>query len=408
MGEFQGTDRIHIRRSIGAGSFGMVFEAFDQDRQAMVALKTLTNVGPEALYQFKQEFRALADISHPNLVGLLELGSDGDRTFFTMELIDGRPFSSWARNEALSTRPGMSSNRGDHTSGTELKGQAGIAFSDSISHPVSGEEPTMFADTSASGPVLEASGAKALRDPARLRKALRQLVSGVSALHTSGKLHRDLKSNNVLVTSAGRVVVLDFGLVLDISPNEAWASGLPPKLVGTPSHISPEQVAGHRATESSDWYAVGVMLYESLTGQLPFVGSPMSVLQAKQEMDPPRPLTIAPGVPDDLDEICMALLNRDPSLRPNALELMERLGQRGSPKNGEWSESGSHALRRPFVGRQKEIDTLREAFDSTLQEEPSTVMLHGSSGIGKSFLVRRFLRSVQEDYPRAIVLYGRC
>ena len=228
----------------------MVFEAYDQDRQALVALKTLTNVGPEALYQFKQEFRALADISHPNLVGLFELGSDGDRTFFTMELIEGKPFSAWARNEALPTPHVVSSDRIDHTSGMEMKGQAGINLSDSMSHPISGEEPTMFADVSASGPVVDASNAKALRDSTRLRLALRQLVSGVAALHTSGKLHRDLKSNNVLVTSPGRVVVLDFGLVLDISPNEAWALGLPPKLVGTPSHISPEQVAGHRATES--------------------------------------------------------------------------------------------------------------------------------------------------------------
>ena len=137
MGDFQGTDRIHIRRSIGSGSFGMVFEVFDQDRQAVVALKTLTNVGPEALYQFKQEFRGLADISHPNLVGLFELGSDGDRTFFTMELIDGRPFSTWARNESLPARRALSDEPGDHTSGMELKGQAGINFSDSVSHAVS-------------------------------------------------------------------------------------------------------------------------------------------------------------------------------------------------------------------------------------------------------------------------------
>lgn len=405
MENFSGTDRIHIRRSIGAGSFGMVFEAFDQDRQAVVALKTLTNVGPEALYQFKQEFRALADISHPNLVGLFELGSDGDRTFFTMELIDGLPFSTWARNEYLPAHPTFGSDR---TSGMDINGRAGINFPDSVSHTLSGEEPTMLADVRSSAPVPDACDAKALRDPARLRIALRQLASGVSALHASGKLHRDLKSNNVLVTSAGRLVILDFGLVLDISPNEAWASGLPPKLVGTPSHISPEQVAGLRATEPSDWYAVGVMLYESLTGRLPFTGSPMAMLQAKQQMDPPRPSTIAPGVPDDLDEICMALLNRDPRLRLTALELMERLRQPGSEKSGEWSESGAHALRRIFVGRQKEIATLRAAFMSTLRDEPGTVLLHGSSGIGKSFLVRRFLRSVLEDYPRAIVLYGRC
>ena len=134
----------------------------------------------------------------------------------------------------------------------------------------------------------------------------------------------------------------------------------------------------------------------------------MSMLQAKQEMDPPRPATIAPGVPDDLDEICIALLNRNPSLRLGAMELMERLGQPESEKSGEWREPGAHALRRIFVGRAKEIAALRTAFESSLRDEPSTVLLHGSYGIGKSFLVRRFLRSVQEDNPRAIVLYGRC
>lgn len=408
MGEFLGTDRIHIRRTIGSGSFGMVFEAFDQDRQALVALKTLTNVGPEALYQFKQEFRALADISHPNLVGLFELGSDGDRTFFTMELIDGLPFSTWARKESNTRRQSYGSDRIERTSGIDIKAQDCMNFSDSVSHVQSGEEPTMFADPGSAEPALDVSEPKALRDPARLRLALRQLVRGVSALHTAGKLHRDLKSSNVLVTSAGRVVILDFGLVLDLSPNEAWASGLPPKLVGTPSHLSPEQVAGHRATEASDWYSIGVMLYQSLTGRMPFSGSPMAILQAKQEMDPPRPAHIALGIPADLDELCMALLNRNPLLRPNAMELLDRLGQRGPENSVEWSESGSHSLRRPFVGRQKEIDILREAFDSTLREEPTTVLLHGSSGIGKSFLVRRFLRSVQEEFPRAAVLYGRC
>ncbi|MBL0209328.1 MAG: AAA family ATPase [Holophagaceae bacterium] len=408
MGDFQGTDRIHVRRSIGSGSFGMVFEVFDQDRQAVVALKTLTNVGPEALYQFKQEFRALADISHPNLVGLFELGSDGDRAYFTMELIDGLPFSAWVRNERPTGRGAFGGRREDRTSGMDEQGPAGIHFSDSASHAVTGEEPTMFADSGPSAQVPDTGEVKAIKDPARLRNTLRQLVNGVSALHASGKLHRDLKSSNVLVTPAGRLVILDFGLVLDISPHEAWAPGLPPKLVGTPSHISPEQVAGQRADEASDWYAVGVMLYESLTGRLPFTGSPMAMLQAKQELDPPRPATIAPGVPDDLDEICVALLNRNPRLRMGRQELMERLGHPGTVKPGAWNEPGSQALRRIFVGRAKEVSALRAAFESTVRDEPSTVLLHGSSGIGKSFLVRRFLRSVQEDNPRAVVLYGRC
>ena len=385
MGDFQGTDRIHIRRSIGAGSFGMVFEVFDQDRQALVALKTLTNVSPEALYQFKQEFRALADISHPNLVGLFELGSDGDRTFFTMELIDGLPFATWARNEFPPASPRQGGQPNDRTSGLEMNGRGANHFSDSGSHSVSGEESTMFADISDSGPIMEAPDPRPPRDPARLRAVFRQLVSGVSALHNAGKLHRDLKSNNVLVTQAGRVVVLDFGLVLDISPSEAWAAGMPPKLVGTPSHVSPEQVAGHRASEATDWYAVGVMLYESLTGRLPFSGSPMTVLQAKQQMDPPPPATLAPGVPDDLDEICMSLLNRDPLLRPKALDLLERLRPPGSDNPGELSDFGAPALRRSLVGRQAEVAALQAAFEATLRDEPALCCCMGAPASARVF-----------------------
>ncbi len=399
MVEFRGTDRIHIRRSIGSGSFGMVFEVFDQDRQALVALKTLTNVSAESLYQFKQEFRALADISHPNLVGLFELGSEADRAFFTMELIQGQPFSTWARCEAV---PSVNPAGLDRTSGIELKGRDGAQFSDSISHSISGEEPTMLAEEPINPPAKVAVEPKAVNDPARLRGALRQLVDGVGALHAAGKLHRDLKSSNVLVTEAGRTVVLDFGLVQDLAPQDSWAQGLPPKLVGTPSHISPEQVGGQRATEASDWYAVGVMLYESLTGRLPFTGSPMAMLQAKQEMDPPRPSAIAPGVPPDLDEICMALLIRDPRQRLSAQALLESLGR---PGNGE---SGSRPLHRAFVGREAELATLRAAFQATAGGEPFMVLLDGSSGIGKSALIRRFLRSTQEDHPRTLSLYGRC
>src|SRR5262245_53297073 len=88
-GEFHGNARVELLRRLGAGGFGTVFEAFDRERGAKVALKVLRRVEPRDIYRFKSEFRALADIVHPNLVQLYELISEGDRWFYTMELVEG-------------------------------------------------------------------------------------------------------------------------------------------------------------------------------------------------------------------------------------------------------------------------------------------------------------------------------
>src|SRR6478752_2852704 len=95
--DFSGTDRFQVRKRLGAGGMGVVYEVIDRERDLVVALKTLHHFDAAALYRFKKEFRALAEAVHPNLVRLWELFSDGDRCFFTMELVEGTDFRRYVR-----------------------------------------------------------------------------------------------------------------------------------------------------------------------------------------------------------------------------------------------------------------------------------------------------------------------
>jgi eukaryotic-like serine/threonine-protein kinase len=367
--------RFTLVRRLGTGGMGVVYEAYDQERGELVALKTMRRVNPTALVWFKQEFRALSDISHPNLVNLYELFAVEDRWFFTMELVEGSDFVSYvkSRTEPVSFRVGDRETCEDKTL-----------------------EPGAWG-----GQESESRQARFF-DETRLRDALSQLAAGINALHQSGKLHRDIKPPNVLVTAEGRVVLLDFGLTADLE-SLARQQAVDRQIVGTVGHMSPEQSAGLSVTAASDWYSVGVMLFEAMTGRLPFSGSPDEVLNAKQTQSPPSPDSLVLGLPEDLVRLCVALLQRVPSRRPKGRDVITQL--RGQvPESADVPEF-SRSL--PLIGRSRHRQMLEARFASLQREATESVFVFGRTGTGKTTLIRSFLDELVEK-DDAVVLFGRC
>jgi hypothetical protein len=335
-----------IVNELGRGGMGIVYHAVDQRRGRAVALKVMQGVDPALLYRFKQEFRGLAGLSHPNLVTLYELTGDDGQWYFTMELLEGVTFLAHLRGDRPAREP------------IDSKGMP------------------------------------------RLREVMAQLADGLLALHHAGKLHRDIKPGNVMVTTQGRVVLLDFGLAADLDSMGQHLS-IQPRLLGTAAYMAPEQAACQPVTPASDWYAVGVMLYEALTGHPPFEGPPLAVLTDKQQRDPPERPELAQA-PADLVAVCRQLLSRDPAARPRGEEV-RRLLREGRPA----SPASLPSAEVPLVGRQKHLEALADAYAAMRAGRTVIVEVHGRSGMGKSALVRHFLDTLEKQGD-AVVLAGRC
>jgi len=330
---------------IGAGGMGSVYEAQAPDG-TVVALKFIGDASPERLYRFKREFRALSGIVHPNLVELYELlqvDQDGQSSvFFTMERLHGEHFVAAVR-------------RG---------------------HPPGGG--------------LDEAGVRRLQD------GLVGLASGLACIHRHGLVHRDVKPSNVMITAGGRVVVLDLGLVREVR-SATFDSGA---IVGTPLYMAPEQVVdAERVGPPADWYAVGEILWESLTGAPRHIGSMHAILEGKLTGAPRSPETEGVVVAPELARLCVELLARDPAARPGAAEVLTRLGR------GDLVaiEVVSHGV----VGRAGETAALLEVIAAARPGRPSAAAISGRSGLGKSTLVAHVAQHARRELG-ALVFTGQC
>ena len=245
--------RFELVELLGSGGAGAVWKAFDQHLARWVAFKIpLTNTSLNS-DRFLAEARTAARLHHPHIVRVLDAGQDELGCFIVSELVEGRTLADRLKQGRL-----------DAHAAAEL---------------------------------------------------LSVIAEAVAHAHQSGIVHRDLKPQNILIDPQGRPMVLDFGLACEWfveSPGDSYG-----KILGTPAYMAPEQASGQspRAEPRTDVYALGVMLFQLLTGELPFRGDVASVLHQVMHVDPPQATDLNPSVPKDLNTLCQCCLEKTPSRR---------------------------------------------------------------------------------------------
>jgi len=362
--------RIRLIRRIGRGSMGTVYEAVQDGSK--IALKSLNRCSAEQIYRFKQEFRLLADVSHPHVIKVRELFFENERWFFTMELVDGWPIDRYVH--------ALPSGSVGYAHESEVRSAA------NDSAPPAEHRPREFFD--------------------HVRRLLRQLVEGVAAVHSVRLIHRDLKPSNVVVENNGRVVILDFGLVTAPALGGIGQT-VEGTIVGTPGYLAPEVAMRGAVTEAADWYAVGVMLYELLTQRLPWRAAPGELLAMLTTRDPTPAAQVCPDIPRDLNELCCALLSRDPARRPTTEQLLAicRVYPPFQPPK-HFTERPTPAPARYFVGREAIMQELVSAYKKSARTA-QLVFVDGPAGSGKSTLLAHLSEQLQH-VGTPIVLTGRC
>jgi WD40 repeat protein len=248
---------------LGRGGMSVVYEARQKSLGRTVALKMLLGGGPAELTRLRSEAAALARLSHPHIVQVHEIGESGGRPYLTLEYLRG---------------------------GT-LKQHCGKSM-----------------------------------EPRKAARLLQTLAEAVQAAHREGVVHRDLKPSNVLLTADGVPKISDFGLAQLDAAGAVTRTG---EVLGTPQYMAPEQAdtALGPVTSAADIYALGAILYELLTGRPPFDGpSALEIVRRLLAEDVLPPRRLQPGVPRDLETICLKCLQKEPSRRyGSAAELAEDL-----------------------------------------------------------------------------------
>jgi len=258
--------RYRVDALIATGGMSGVYRGLDLRLDRPVALKIMDSrySGDEHfLTRFQREARAVARLKHPGLVAVHDQGLDGQHPFLVMELVEGGTLRELLRER---------------------------------------------------GPM----------PPHAVVAVLRPVLGGLAVAHRAGLVHRDIKPENVLISDDGEVKLADFGLVRAMAEAKITSTSV---ILGTAAYLAPEQVATGETDSRGDVYAVGVLIYELLTGVTPFTGdTPLAVAYQRMDRDVPAPSSVITGVPTQFDDFVACATARDPAYRfADAAEMGEEL-----------------------------------------------------------------------------------
>ncbi|MET9464816.1 serine/threonine-protein kinase [Streptomyces sp. NPDC006544] len=289
-------DRYRLAAVLGQGGMGQVWTAYDQRLDRRVAVKLLRpdkvagpgSVADELRRRFVRECRVTAQVDHPGLVTVHDAGNDGDELYLVMQYVEGTDLA-------------------DH-----------LARHDPY--------PWTWAVS-----------------------VIAQLCSVLSAVHAVPIVHRDLKPRNVMVRPDGTVLVLDLGVasVMDTDTTRLTSTGTP---IGSPAYMAPEQAMGGAVGPHTDLYALGVVLYELLSGNVPFAGSTALGVLHRHLYEPPLPVRPSrPDIPQPLEALLLRLLAKDPQDRPGSAQEVYAALVPLLPHRGSGAPTGALDPTRPFL-----------------------------------------------------------
>jgi serine/threonine protein kinase len=243
--------RYQIVEDLGKGGMGRVYKALDNEIGERVALKILKPeiaADEQTIERFRNELKTARQISHKNICRMYHLGRERGTYYITMEYVSGEDLKSTVMRV----------------------GQLSVGKTISI---------------------------------------IAQVCEGLAEAHRLGVVHRDLKPQNIMIDKAGNAKIMDFGIARSIRTKGITEAGV---MIGTPEYMSPEQVDGQQADQRADIYALGIILFELLTGRVPFEGeTPFSVAYKQKNEVPPEARKINPQIPEDLDRLIMKCLEKD-------------------------------------------------------------------------------------------------
>jgi predicted ATPase len=354
--------RYEIIEELGKGGMGRVYKALDKEISEEVALKLLK---PEiasdesTVERFRNELKFARKISHKNVCRMYHLSKEEETPYITMEYVPGEDLKSLVKR----------------------KGK------------LAEEEAVSIA---------------------------KQVCEGLSEAHRLGVVHRDLKPQNIMIDKQGHAKIMDFGIARSVEMPGVTATGV---IIGTPDYISPEQAEGEEADQRSDIYSFGVILYEMVTGRVPFEGdTALSVALKHKTEEPLDPREFNDQISEGLSAVILKCMEKERERRyQSAEELLLEL------KNIEEGIPITAAARKPqvpaflvegaeefkeekpvFVSREKELERLNAFLKMSLSRKGRVAFVTGEAGSGKTALIQEFARWTQEEHSDLIVASGKC